>query len=77
MMDQNADGLVDVADLVALHGIMGIEANLRHSKQLDRQTDRQTNRQTDRQTVTIIQNYLTDSACACAFLLRFDRIFFL
>ena len=23
MMDQNADGLVDVADLVALHGIMG------------------------------------------------------
>ena len=25
MMDQNADGLVDVADLVALHGIMGRE----------------------------------------------------
>ena len=42
MMDQNADGLVDVADLVALHGIMGIETSLRHSKQLDRQTDRQT-----------------------------------
>merc|ERR1719309_434460 len=27
MMDQNADGLVDVADLVALHGIMGNPAN--------------------------------------------------
>ena len=42
MMDQNADGLVDVADLVALHGIMGIETSLRHSKQLDRLTNRQT-----------------------------------
>merc|ERR1711887_461390 len=27
MMDQNADGLVDVADLVALHGIMGKPAD--------------------------------------------------